>query len=76
MQDLGDSALKVKGSFSWGFADKDDVNVEELLTLKDMNFEIKKGEFVCVVGQVGCGKSSLLNAICGNMIFMPQSSFD
>jgi lipoprotein-releasing system ATP-binding protein len=28
--------------------------------LKDINFEIKKGEFVSVMGKSGCGKSTLL----------------
>ncbi len=30
-----------------------------------INLEIKKGEFVCVVGKSGCGKSTLLNLIAG-----------
>jgi len=28
--------------------------------LKDINFEVKKGEFVSIVGKSGCGKSTLL----------------
>lgn len=34
-------------------------------TLKDINLEIKPGEFICVVGPSGCGKSTLLNLIAG-----------
>jgi NitT/TauT family transport system ATP-binding protein len=33
--------------------------------LHDISFDIKKGEFVCVVGPSGCGKSTLLNLIAG-----------
>src|SRR5688500_12992479 len=33
--------------------------------LRDISFDIKKGEFICVVGPSGCGKSTLLNLIAG-----------
>ena len=36
-------------------------------TLRNVNFEIKKGELIGVVGLVGSGKSSLLSAILGEM---------
>lgn len=38
-----------------------------LLCLKQVNLDIKPGELVAVVGGVGCGKSSLLNAILGEV---------
>ena len=33
--------------------------------LKDIDLEIKKGEFVCLLGPSGCGKSTLLRLIAG-----------
>jgi NitT/TauT family transport system ATP-binding protein len=37
----------------------------DTIALHDISFEIKKGEFICVVGPSGCGKSTLLNLIAG-----------
>ena len=34
--------------------------LSKFITLKDINLQIKKGEFVCIIGDVGSGKSSLL----------------
>lgn len=35
----------------------------DLLVLDDISFEIKKGDFVCIVGPTGCGKSTFLNLL-------------
>lgn len=37
----------------------------EVHALKDINFNIKKGEFLSIVGASGCGKSTLLRIISG-----------
>ena len=42
--------------------------------LKNINFEIKKGEFICIIGEVGCGKSSLIQAILNSMIPLSADS--
>ena len=34
-------------------------------TLQRINLEIQTGEFVCIVGKSGCGKSKLLNLAAG-----------
>ncbi|WP_211292621.1 ABC transporter ATP-binding protein [Petrotoga halophila] len=39
--------------------------------LKDVNLELKKGEFLCILGPSGCGKSTLLRVIAG---FIPLTS--
>ena len=61
------------GTFSWGAEQKGILNADDedrpiALNLRDINFSVKKGEFVCIIGEVGSGKSSLLNAILNNMI--------
>ncbi|WP_077611382.1 ABC transporter ATP-binding protein [Clostridium sp. Marseille-P2415] len=35
----------------------------DLLVLDDISFEVKKGEFLCIVGPTGCGKTTFLNCI-------------
>lgn len=60
----------MQGNYSWGLTeDLFDANLQ----LKDINLNIKKGEFVCVIGDVGAGKSSILNALNGDMIYVPTS---
>lgn len=43
--------------------DKDEVKdhtIGSKMTLKNLNLSIKEGEFVCIIGDVGVGKTSLL----------------
>ena len=69
-----DIMVKIEnGTFSWGAEQKGILNADDedrtiALNLRDINFSVKKGEFVCIIGEVGSGKSSLLNAILNNMI--------
>ncbi|WP_058953329.1 ABC transporter ATP-binding protein [Clostridium tyrobutyricum] len=41
------------------------VNYKEIEILKNININIKKGEFISIVGHSGCGKSTLLKIIAG-----------
>ena len=35
----------------------------DLKVLEDISFDIKKGEFLCIVGPTGCGKTTFLNLL-------------
>jgi nitrate ABC transporter ATP-binding subunit len=39
--------------------------------LRDINLQVHKGEFLCVIGHSGCGKSTMLNMVSG---FLQPSS--
>ena len=43
----------------------------DLLVLDDISFQVKKGEFICVVGPTGCGKTTFLNLL--TRIYTPTS---
>lgn len=47
---------------------------KEDFILKSLNLNIKKGEFICIIGGVGSGKSSLLSTVIGDMIYSNQPS--
>ncbi|EPB77880.1 ABC transporter, ATP-binding protein [Ancylostoma ceylanicum] len=54
-----DEALKIEdGTFTWENTEGDE-------TLKNINLSVKRGQLVAIVGKVGSGKSSLLQAILG-----------
>ena len=35
--------------------------------------KIRKGELICLIGDVGSGKSSIFSAINGDMIYVPNN---
>ena len=43
----------------------------DLKVLDDISFEVKKGEFLCIVGPTGCGKTTFLN--CITKLYTPTS---
>ncbi|MEQ2169603.1 hypothetical protein GOODEAATRI_026895, partial [Goodea atripinnis] len=67
------SILLSQGTFSWQGSDCREVGETEnevgkgSLLLHSLNLHVTKGSLVAVVGKVGCGKSSLLAAITGEL---------
>lgn len=43
----------------------------DLLVLDDISFEVKNGEFLCIVGPTGCGKTTFLNSL--TKLYTPTS---
>ena len=80
--DENKNAIELKNaSFDWGKVKQDssenneqdsdknelDSSKNEPFLLKNMNFEVKSGELVAIIGSVGSGKSSLVQALLGDM---------
>lgn len=38
---------------------------EPLTVFENASFDIKRGEFVCIIGHSGCGKSTIMNVLAG-----------
>ncbi|KAI9791941.1 MAG: hypothetical protein M1816_003210 [Peltula sp. TS41687] len=61
IMEAGKETIRIRdGTFTWNRADSRH-------TLKNINFSAKKGELTCIVGRVGSGKSSLLQAVLGDL---------
>ena len=54
----------------------DKVTIYDMITLKNIELEIAKGEFVAIVGQIRSGKSSVLSSIIGDMLYVNNEIID
>ena len=48
--------------------------IDDEFCLNNINLTVKKGEFICIIGEVGSGKSSLIQAILNNMIIKQNNN--
>lgn len=64
-ENIGDVAVSVKnGTFLWSKLKGEEAYK---VALSNINMEVKKGELDCIVGKVGSGKSSIIQAILGDL---------
>ncbi|XP_045480272.1 ATP-binding cassette sub-family C member 10 [Harmonia axyridis] len=56
-----------KGRLSESLEESSSRGEQRVFELNNINIKIKKGEFIGIMGTVGCGKSSLLSAILGEL---------
>lgn len=40
-------------------------SINDPIVIEDLDFQVKRGEFICLLGASGCGKSTLLNILAG-----------
>lgn len=68
---------KSRGSIGKDMEEEDvKTTINEVITLRNINLEVKHGEFVCIIGDVGSGKSSLLSAMIGDMLHIDKRALD
>lgn len=64
-QKVGDTAVSIKnGTFLWS-KQKGEENYK--VAVSNVNLTVKKGHLDCIVGRVGSGKSSIIQAILGDL---------
>lgn len=63
VKNSGDIAIKVGDDATFLWKRKPEYQV----ALKNINFQAKKGELVCVVGRVGSGKSAFIQSLLGDL---------
>ncbi|MEQ1951142.1 ABC transporter ATP-binding protein [Mesorhizobium yinganensis] len=63
----GDAQAAAKPSLTVDIADKTFVSTDgvALPALKDLSFEVRAGEFACLLGPSGCGKTTTLRILLG-----------
>ena len=52
------------------------IKMHDLITLKNIELEIAKGEFVAIVGEIRSGKSSFLSSIIGDMLYVNEETMN
>lgn len=61
LQEIGEESVRIRdATFTWD-------RHGNRAALEDINFSAYKGELSCIVGRVGAGKSSLIQAILGDL---------
>ena len=59
---MSDPLIRIEG-ITKRFAGRDGV---ETTVFEDLHLRIEQGEFVCLIGHSGCGKTTILNILAGS----------
>lgn len=67
-----DAAVRIDATFQWEPSpavdgDKGKGKAQEAFAIRDLQLEVPRGQLVAIIGPVGAGKSSILQAILGEM---------
>jgi ATP-binding cassette subfamily C (CFTR/MRP) protein 1 len=46
------------------------------VTLKNLNIQVAHGEFVAIIGEVGSGKTSIINSIIGDTLYVDNNTLE
>uniref|UniRef100_Q4N3N8 ABC transporter, putative n=1 Tax=Theileria parva TaxID=5875 RepID=Q4N3N8_THEPA len=60
-------------SFAWVHNRKDFVNANPKINLKNISFQLKRGEIAIITGSQGCGKSNFIKSVLGEMTLVGGS---
>ncbi|CAI2359203.1 unnamed protein product [Moneuplotes crassus] len=76
MDDIEDGLNTSTNTTTSTSSDSKNKKLTDSIELKDINLKIHKGEFICIIGEVGSGKSSLLSAILGDMLYLSDETIE
>lgn len=48
--------------------------IRDLINLKSIGLEVEQGEFICIIGEVGSGKSSLISSLLGDLLYVSHDT--
>ena len=51
-------------------------SLDQIISLKDVDLKIKKGELVIIIGKIQSGKSSLMKTMVGELMSIPKKEID
>ena len=82
MINIGDNSAINFNNCDFGIKGEEIIKKDEYMKtgdkvlLKNLNFSVNKGELITIIGETGCGKTCLINAILNNLELLNENSPD